>query len=50
MSVEGLRARAIEANDAHLDGSLSRAEWAVEIAAIDADLAAAGLTWDDLDA
>lgn len=47
-AAQGLRERAIALNDSRLEGRISRADWAVEIASMTDDLAAAGLTWDDL--
>lgn len=48
MTVEQMRKLAIAANDARLDGRMTREAHAREIAFIDRELAAAGLTWDDL--
>lgn len=43
-----IRNRTIAANDARLEGRISREQHAVIIAGIDAELSAAGLTWGDL--
>jgi hypothetical protein len=43
-----IRNRTIAANDARLEGRISREDHAVIIASIDAELSAAGFTWGDL--
>jgi hypothetical protein len=43
-----IRNRTIAANDARLEGRISREDHAVIIAGIDAELSAAGFTWGDL--
>ena len=43
-----IRNRTIAANDARLDGRISREQHAVIIAGIDAELSAAGFTWGDI--
>lgn len=40
--------KAVEINDARLEGRINRAEWAVQIAALDAEITAAGLTWEGI--
>jgi len=43
-----IRNRTIAANDARLEGRISREQHAVIIARIDAELSAGGFTWGDL--
>lgn len=43
-----IRTRTIAANDARLEGRITREQHAVIISGIDAELSAAGFTWADL--
>jgi len=48
MTLEQMRKMAIAVNDARLEGRMTREIHAREIAFIDRELTAAGLSWEDL--
>ena len=48
MTKEEMRKIVVAINDARLDGRITREIHAIQIAAINGDLIAAGFTWEDL--
>ena len=48
MNATTARQTAIKLNDARLDGRITRDQWVRAIAVLDAEMAAAGITWEEI--